>query len=68
MPSSKEQFKKAHKEAALSAWEIKIRALSELESKIEAQMRTFCELHNVKILDVQLYDPQTCNIQFETDL
>ncbi|MCG8639044.1 MAG: hypothetical protein MI862_04880 [Desulfobacterales bacterium] len=64
MPGSKKEYK----EAALSAWEIKIRALANLEADIEAMLKTFCETHNVKIHDIQLYDPRTCDIQFETDL
>lgn len=57
-----------YKKASVKNWSEKVLALAALESSIEAQMRTFCELHNIKILDVQLYDPRTCDIQFETDL
>ena len=53
---------------ALNRWQKKIWGLAQLEAKIQADIREYSELNGVKIIDIQLYDPETGEIQFETDL
>lgn len=65
---SKKDFKDRYAARAVLSWQKKIRMLNDLELKIEAQMKTYSELTGVKILDVQLYDPETCEIQLEVDI
>lgn len=56
------------RDAALMNWRDKIIRLNRLESDIQAQIREFVELTGVQIKDIQLYDPVTGEVQFETDL
>ena len=56
------------KDRALEGWRDKIIRLEKLESEIQALIREFVELTGVEIKDIQLYDPETGEVQFETDL
>ncbi|WP_321495614.1 hypothetical protein [uncultured Desulfobacter sp.] len=56
------------KDTALLNWQSKILKLEKLESDIQALIREFVELTGVQIKDIQLYDPETGEVQFETDL
>lgn len=49
-------------------WRDKIIGLERLESNIQALIREYVELTGVEIRDIQLYDPETGEVQFETDL
>ncbi len=56
------------RDQAAMKWRDKIIRLQRLESDIQARIREFVELTGVQIKDIQLYDPETGEIQFETDL
>ena len=65
---NRKDFRDRYAARAVLSWQKKIIMLNDLESKMEADMKTYCELTGVKILDVQLYDPETCEIQLEVDI
>lgn len=56
------------KDRAVLNWRDKILRLSRLETDIQALILEFVELTGVQIKDIQLYDPNTGEVQFETDL
>lgn len=56
------------KDLAVKRYKEKVIRLNTLECAIQAQILEFVELTGVKIKDIQLYDPSTGEIQFETDL
>ncbi|MCG8553591.1 MAG: hypothetical protein MI799_24570 [Desulfobacterales bacterium] len=56
------------RDQAAMKWRDKIMRLQRLESDIQARIREFVELIGLQIKDIQLYDPETGKIQFETDL
>lgn len=64
----KKNFTKRFTDHAVQRWKEKILMLAALESSIQADIKTFSELTGVKILDVQLFDSQTGEIQFEVDI
>lgn len=65
---SKKDFTDRFKDQANWRWHAKIRGLGILEERIQALIMTYQELYGVPIKDIQLYDPATGEIQFETDL
>nr|WP_319491826.1 hypothetical protein [uncultured Desulfobacter sp.] len=56
------------KDLAVAKWHDKILRLNRLETDIQSMIREFVEITGVQIKDIQLYDPNTGEVQFETDL
>lgn len=56
------------KDLAVVKWHDKILRLNRLETDIQSMIREFVEITGVQIKDIQLYDPNTGEVQFETDL
>jgi hypothetical protein len=56
------------KDLAIANWRDKIIRLNRLETDIQGMIREFVEITGVQIKDIQLYDPNTGEVQFETDL
>ena len=65
---SKKERQDRFKARACDIYKEKILALSRLESEIQKLIMEYQEEYGVKILDVQIYDPGTGEIQFETDI
>ncbi|MCF6248146.1 MAG: hypothetical protein L3J69_12410 [Desulfobacula sp.] len=64
----RKEFRNRFASVAVRNWTVKISKLNDLESKIQALMLEYSDLTGVKILDVQLYDSKTCEIQLEVNI